>query len=289
LNSLVVYVAYNLDKVLLGRFWGAEALGIYGRAYQLVSIPIDNLNSSIGGVAFSALSRVQEEPERFRRYFLKGYSLVVSLTIPTAIAFALLANDIVSVVLGAEWKESAPVLRAFAPTVAVFALINPLGWVLFSLGLVRRSLNVALALGPLVIVGYLVGLPYGPEGVAAGFSVMMLAWLIPHVLWCVWGTVISFRDIVLAAGKPLVAALVSGLLVVGLQAFDVTMAPVLRLAVLSTVLFGAHFGILMFLMGEKDVYLNLVRSLRKQRAESSEASARHPYKDTGCRKGESNS
>jgi PST family polysaccharide transporter len=39
LNTLVVYVAYNLDKVLLGRFWGAEVVGIYGRAYQLVSMP----------------------------------------------------------------------------------------------------------------------------------------------------------------------------------------------------------------------------------------------------------
>ena len=45
LNSIVVYVAYNLEKVLLGRFWGADVLGIYGRAYQLVSLPTENLNA----------------------------------------------------------------------------------------------------------------------------------------------------------------------------------------------------------------------------------------------------
>lgn len=38
-STVVVYVAYNLEKVLLGRFWAAEALGIYGRAYQLVNLP----------------------------------------------------------------------------------------------------------------------------------------------------------------------------------------------------------------------------------------------------------
>src|SRR4029077_7310094 len=64
LNGLVVYVAYNLEKVLLGRFWGAEAIGIYGRAYQLITIPTDNLNSAIGGVAFSALSRIKEDQPR---------------------------------------------------------------------------------------------------------------------------------------------------------------------------------------------------------------------------------
>ena len=56
LNGLIVYVAYNLEKVLLGRYWGADAVGIYGRAYQLVTMPTDNLNSAAGGVVFAALS-----------------------------------------------------------------------------------------------------------------------------------------------------------------------------------------------------------------------------------------
>src|SRR5258705_441721 len=59
LNGLVVYLTTNADKVLLGRVWGAEALGIYGRAYQLVNLPTENLFSTIGGVAFPALSRLQ--------------------------------------------------------------------------------------------------------------------------------------------------------------------------------------------------------------------------------------
>ena len=72
LISLIVYVAYNLDKVLLGRFWGAEALGIYGRSYQIINIPTDNLNSAVGEVAFAALSRLQDDPIRLRSYFLRG-------------------------------------------------------------------------------------------------------------------------------------------------------------------------------------------------------------------------
>ena len=82
LNGLVVYVAYNFEKVLLGRFWGAETIGLYGRAYQLVKIPTDNLNSAVGEVAFSALSRVQDDPVRLKSYFLKGYSLVTGMTLP---------------------------------------------------------------------------------------------------------------------------------------------------------------------------------------------------------------
>ena len=82
LNSVVVYVAYNVDKVLLGKFWGADALGVYGRAYQLINLPTENLNSTLGSVAFPVLARVQHEPERLRRYFLKGYSLFLTLVMP---------------------------------------------------------------------------------------------------------------------------------------------------------------------------------------------------------------
>ncbi len=76
------YFASNFEKVLLGRYWGVDALGIYGRAYQFANIPTDNLNSAASEVAFSALSRLQNDPDRLRTYFLKGYSLVLAMTVP---------------------------------------------------------------------------------------------------------------------------------------------------------------------------------------------------------------
>src|SRR5262249_20398667 len=78
LNSLVVYLAYNAEKVLLGRFWGAAALGIYGRAYQLANLPVQQLMASVGTVAFPMLSRMQSDTELLARSFRKALSLVVS-------------------------------------------------------------------------------------------------------------------------------------------------------------------------------------------------------------------
>ena len=72
LHNLVAYLAFNVDKVLLGRFWGAEVLGIYGRAYQLINMPTDNLNSTIGLVGFPALSRLQNDPPAPEKLFLEG-------------------------------------------------------------------------------------------------------------------------------------------------------------------------------------------------------------------------
>jgi len=265
LNSVVVYIAYNLEKVLLGRFWGADAVGLYGRAYQLINMPTDNLNSAVGEVAFSALSRVQNDPGRLKNYFLKGYSLVLALTIPITIAVALFAPDLIFVLLGPKWKDVAEIFRLLSPTILIFALINPLGWLLFSLGMVGRSLKVALVLAPVMIGGYVMGLPYGPKGVAFAYSAAMTLWVVPHIAWGVHGTAVSLRDIVRVASRPLVSGIVAAALAFGVQFFfGQSMSHLPRLMLGATILIGTYVGMLFYVMGQKALYVDLIRGMKKR-------------------------
>ena len=209
LNGLVVYVASNFEKVLLGRYLGADAIGLYGRAFQLVNIPTANLNGAAGEVAFAALSRIQDDGDRLRRYFLRGYSLVLAMTVPLTLLCALFSADVIQVFLGPKWSAAAPIFRFLAPTILVFAIANPLSWLLTSLGLVKRLLKMGLVIAPIMIVSYIIGLPYGPEGVAFAYSTVMVLWLFPLIAWAVHGTAISIRDILMTACKPLACGIVA--------------------------------------------------------------------------------
>jgi O-antigen/teichoic acid export membrane protein len=263
LNSLIVYVAYNFEKVLLGRFWGVDAIGIYGRAYQLVGIPTENLNTAVGEVAFSALSRVQNDRNQIRNYFLKGYSLVVALTIPITLVSAVFAKEAILVFLGAKWSAVVPIFRLLTPTIIIFALINPFAWLLFSIGDVARSLRIALVIAPLVIVGYVAGLPYGPTGVALGYSTAMALWVVPHILWCVRGTPVSFGDVVTAVGRPLISGAVAAVPALLFQFADISSrSPLLTLAVGTSLFLATYAGMLLFVMGQGAFYLNLVRGIK---------------------------
>jgi PST family polysaccharide transporter len=262
LNGLVVYVAYNLEKVLLGRFWGAETVGIYGRAYQLINIPTDNLNSAVGEVAFSVLARVQNDVDRLRSYFLKGYSLVLALTVPVTIACALFGDDLIFVLLGPKWKAAIPIFRLLAPTILMFAMMNPFSWLLFSMGWVNRSLKIALVIAPLAISAYLIGLPYGPKGVALAYSTAMTVWLIPHILWCIHGTNISFGDILGVVKRPVVSAAVAALIACAVQfQFGQNLPPLLRLIIGCGILFAIYVVMLLYVMGQKAFYTDLIRGL----------------------------
>jgi O-antigen/teichoic acid export membrane protein len=263
LTGLVVYVASNCEKVLLGRFWGVDALGIYGRAYQLSTIPTDNLNSAAGEVAFSALSRIQDDPIRLRRYFLKGYSLVLAVTLPITVAAALFAEDMTFVFLGPKWMVGAPIFRLLAPTILIFAIVNPLGWLMSSLGLVGRNLKMGLVIAPVMIAGYVVGLPYGPKGVAFAYSAVMLLWVIPAIAWAVYGTAISFRDILLTVSQPLGSSIVAGgLALVVRVVYGESLSPLPRFAVENAVLLITFFVLLFFAAGQKSLYVDLVRGLK---------------------------
>jgi PST family polysaccharide transporter len=262
LNNVVVYLAYNADKVLLGRFWGSVPLGLYGRAYQLINLPNDTLASSVGLVAFPALARLQNDPARLRSYFLNGYGLFLSLIIPITTACALFAEDIIRVFLGQKWGEAAPVFRLLVPTILAFALINPFSWLLQATGRVVRSLNIAFLIAPLVILGYVAGLSHGPTGVAAGFSTTIMLLVVPVIFWATRGTPVTALDALKVVMRPFLAALIGAGVTLGAWGFiGALTTPLLRLVVANAALFGVYALVLCFGMGQWSLSLRLFREL----------------------------
>jgi O-antigen/teichoic acid export membrane protein len=262
LDGIITFITYNADKVLLGRFCGPQALGIYGRAYQLVNIPTANLNSTIALVVFPALSRLQDDPERLRNYFLKGYGLFLSLVMPITMGCALCAEDIVQVLLGPKWGAAAPACRLLAPTILTFALLNPLAWLLLSTGRAVRSLNIGLLIAPVVILGELAGLRYGPTGVAAGLTVATALLVLPVIFWATHKTPVTAADTLKVIMRPFLSILIAGGSVLAAWSFIHSLtSPLLRLIAANAVLFGVYFVVFWFVMGQKAIYLPVLRDV----------------------------
>lgn len=262
-NAVIVYVAYNVDKILLGRYWGAEALGVYGRAYQLINLPIENLNSTVSQVAYPALARIQGDPERLRSYFLQGYSLFLALVIPLTVGCALFAPDIVHVFLGPRWQDATTIFRLLAPTMLVLAVINPFAWMMLATGHSGRSLKIALMIAPTVILGYSIGLPHGPSGVAVGYSAAMLLLAVPVISWAKHGTLITARDIALKMSHPMLSIAAAAVPAVAVTRYVGQIDTVfVRLTIETGVLFAVYGAVLLFVMKQRAFYLGLLRDLK---------------------------
>src|SRR5205823_10859622 len=137
----------------------------------------------------------------------QGYSLFLALVLPITVGCGLYSQDIVRVFLGAKWHEAAPIFQLMAPTILVFALTNPMAWLMLSRGQAARNLRIAMVITPVVVLSYVIGLKQGPHGVAAGFSMAMVLLAGPVIGWAKRGTLISNGEIVRVIAVPLTSIL----------------------------------------------------------------------------------
>jgi len=262
LNNVIVYLGYNMEKILLGRFWGAAALGLYGKAYSLVNLPTMQLLSSIYTVVFPAFSRLQADPQRLRNSFLQVYSAILSLSIPVTICCILFAEELIRIALGPKWSGSVQVFRLLGPTVFAFGMINPFGWFLISTGRVVRSFKISLLIAPSVILGIMMGLHHGPKGVALAYSMVMILLICPVITWAMHGTGITWGSLWNVMKHPILSGLVA-------CAAGITFKCVLggKLSALACLTFGlgATFGVyawmLLAIMGQMPLYMDLLGHL----------------------------
>jgi PST family polysaccharide transporter len=210
-SSILQYINRNLDNVLIGWWWGAGPLGRYDKAYSLLMLPITQVNGPISAVAIPALCRLQNDWPRYRRYYCKAVSLMVFLGMPI-VAFAYVAADkLVLLLLGPQWGDTVEIFRALAPAAFVGTFNVATGWVFVSLGFANRQLRLAAFNTVMIVAAMLVSLPYGPLGVARGFSVAVVALRLPHIMYCFWPTQLRLADLAGALATPLAASLGAGI------------------------------------------------------------------------------
>jgi O-antigen/teichoic acid export membrane protein len=192
--NCVVYLSRSLDSILIGRFWGAGPLGLYSKAQALLLLPVRQLDAPLAVVALPALSRIQDDPERQARYYLRIANLLMWATTPLVGFLFVAAHPVIALLLGDQWRESAVVFRIFAACAPAFPLLQ-LNTLLFqSRGRTDRLLKVTLISAPVLMGSVLLGLPFGTRGVALAYTLATLA-VLP------WVFAFTFRGTRLTLGR----------------------------------------------------------------------------------------
>jgi PST family polysaccharide transporter len=183
--NVMQYFARNADNALIGKFWGASELGLYSRAYQMLLMPMQQINAPLAAVAVPALSRLADSPERYRDAYLKILEKLVMITMPLG-AFMIATSDwLVLLLLGPQWKETATIFMLLG----IAAIIQPVtktSWWLFSTQGRSRDLFHWGIISAVIAVGSIIaGLPWGAKGVAATYAISDLCIATPLLFWYV--------------------------------------------------------------------------------------------------------
>jgi O-antigen/teichoic acid export membrane protein len=168
------YARLNGDKLLIGRVLGPASLGTYSVAFNILLTPVSRFLLAVTDTLFPALARLQDDPARMASVWLRVNRVVSAAFVPALLGLAVVASDFVSVVLGPQWAEVAPLLQIMALGVVAHAVSLAGAEVLKALGRGGPLLRFYVAETVAFMAAILVGLRWGVTGVAAAFALVSI-------------------------------------------------------------------------------------------------------------------
>jgi O-antigen/teichoic acid export membrane protein len=160
------YLAGQGEHLVIGRCLGAIALGVYGRAYQLMAGPAVLFGNVLDRVLFPAMAQVQDQPKRLADAYRRGTALIALLMLPTSTVLVLLSPEVVRVFLGAEWDAVTLPLQILGVGMLFRTGCKISDSLVRATGAVYSRLWRQTAYAILVVTGALIGQEWGVEGVS---------------------------------------------------------------------------------------------------------------------------
>jgi PST family polysaccharide transporter len=202
--NLLAYFSRNTDNVLIGWFWGAGPLGLYSKAYGLLLLPLRQINWPLASVAIPTFSRLQDDPERYARYYLRTVNMIMWVSALLMGFLFVSAEPVILVALGEQWRQAAKVFQILVVSALVQPLYNTVNWLFVSQGRTNRLLIFTLIVSPAIVASFFAGLPSGITGVAFAYSLVTLAMLPWTLTFAFRGTHLTLKRLGHALLYPLV-------------------------------------------------------------------------------------
>ena len=210
-NNMAAVVASRVPHFAVGRFFGAQSLGAYTVGSEIAQIAHTELIAPINRALFPGYSRLVNDPVAFRRTCIDATAVILLIVLPVSIGVAVVAEQIVRVLLGAQWGEAAPIIQILALSGAAMAVSSNNVQVFLALG--RPHLFTLVLVTRLVLLAammLILSSSHGVTGLAFAeliSSVGSLAMSLPLVFKALE---LRAREYFASFWRPLIASCVMG-------------------------------------------------------------------------------
>lgn len=182
-NGLLIYLARNLDSVMIGKVWGTESLGYYDRAYFLMLLPSMLATGALANLMVPSLSALQHERERFGDAYRRALRMVAFVGCPMAAGLALVSPEAVRLVYGEKWLPVVPILMWLSLAGITQPIYNTTGWLFTAAGKAKLYFAVTLVNAVVLAIAFYWGVKKGAVGVAMAYGATMGLVLLWPAMW----------------------------------------------------------------------------------------------------------
>lgn len=173
-TQTIHYWTRNADNLLVGKFLGENALGIYSRAYSLMLFPVRQIAGMLSGVMFPSIAIIQDDLARVRNIYVTSIRLLSIVTFPLMGLVFVVADQFVYAVLGSQWHDAIDIIRILCLVGAMQSISTLNGNIFQGLGKTTLQFRLNVALGLLIVSSIAIGILFDLEGVAYAYLISTL-------------------------------------------------------------------------------------------------------------------
>jgi len=193
--NFINYFSRNADNILIGRFIGVDALGLYAKAYQIVYMPLANIRNPVNRVTIPVLSSLKGDPERFRRYYGKIVFILAFFSMPLMAFCVMFPKELILLIFGAQWLSMTDIFRVLAIAGFIQPVTGTRGALLIACGESRMYLLLGAITAVISVTGFCIGVIWGAIGVAVSVTVVIYVQQYPMFSVAFRYVPVSFREL----------------------------------------------------------------------------------------------
>ena len=155
-----------------------------------------------------AMCALQNDSNAYRHYYVKMISILSMASMPIVAVLFVCSDNFILILLGEKWRSAADIFRILS----LVAFIQPAvtagrGLPMLSMGFSRRYFWFGIVTASVTVLGFIVGIKWGPLGVACGYVAAYYLLIFPTVPWCLSGSPVSSEDFVSSIYRPALASI----------------------------------------------------------------------------------
>jgi polysaccharide transporter, PST family len=204
--TIADFVTRSADRVALGYTTGAEELGYYQTAFTVYANALQ-VCAPLHNVATATLSKLRSDAAALKRAWSTAISSLTYFAAPAFAILAVIAQDLVVLMLGSKWRTAGAILTILALRGPAHVVERTAGWLHVTAGRPERWRRWGILNCIATLVALFCGLPFGAFGVAAAYTTLTYVLFVPAIVYAGKPLGIGVGDISRAVGPQILTAL----------------------------------------------------------------------------------
>jgi PST family polysaccharide transporter len=177
------------------------------------------------------------------------------------VTFLFITSDkLVLAILGAQWLDAVVIFKVLAPAAFIGTFNVATGWIYVSLGQASRQLRWSVVSSTVTVMSFILGIYWGPVGVATTFTVSQLILQIPSILYCYRNSPLRLADLATTLFRPTYAAISAGIvLVIITRLLPIDTHVAIELLVSCLLYISLYLAFFVIPFGGKEILLEVLR------------------------------